>query len=410
MAKTLPFYFDYSCPYAYLASTQVEALSARTGMPLEPRPILLGGVFRARGTAQNLSDTLHPAKAQNNLLDMQRHAAAFGVTLTMPPSHPMRTVTALRATLAAGAPFLPLAHRFFAAYWVRGLDLMSDEGVATVLREAGLDADAVLEKARSPEIKAELRRATDQALDDGVFGVPAFVVDGTLYWGQDRMDEVERALGFEPPTAAQEPVSAPVDFWFDYSSPYAYVASARVEDLIGPTVRFRPMLLGAVFAAVGTEGVPILATNEAKRRFLTQDIHRQAASAGVGFHWASRFPLRTVLPLRMTLLADANSEAGRRFVHRVYRACWSEDLDCSDPAVATALADEVGLDGAALVARSSDPETKQLLRDATSEAVEAGIFGAPTCVVDGGPRFWGNDRLEFARRAAAGDRTLLDLG
>src|SRR5687767_7400842 len=98
---TLDFWFDYSCPYAYLGSTQVEALAARTGASLSWRPMLLGGVFRAAGTPQNLSETLSPSKAHHNGLDMLRWAALFGVKLVMPAGHPFRTVEALRATIVA---------------------------------------------------------------------------------------------------------------------------------------------------------------------------------------------------------------------------------------------------------------------------------------------------------------------
>src|SRR4051812_21029100 len=92
----LDFWFDYSCPYAYLASTQVEALAARAHAALTWKPMLLGGVFRAVDTPQNLSEVLVPAKAQHNLADMQRWAALFGVPLAMPAGHPFRTVEALR--------------------------------------------------------------------------------------------------------------------------------------------------------------------------------------------------------------------------------------------------------------------------------------------------------------------------
>ena len=77
----LHFWFDYSCPYAYLASTQVGALAARTGARLVYEPMLLGGVFRAVGTPQKLFAELSPQKARHNALDMQRWAELFGVTL-----------------------------------------------------------------------------------------------------------------------------------------------------------------------------------------------------------------------------------------------------------------------------------------------------------------------------------------
>ncbi len=414
MPPRFEFWFDFSCPYAYLASTQVEALAERTGAELVPCPVLLGGVFRARGTAQNLAGTLSAPKARHNSLDLERHARLFGVPLVFPGGHPMRTVTALRSLLVVGAPFLPLAHRFFEAYWVRGIDLASDSGVAQVLTEAGHDADAVIARCQDPEVKDELRRRTDQGIERGLFGVPGFVVDDRLYWGQDRLGEVEEALGgateAQPGAAAHPEAVAACDFYFDYSSPFTWLASRRIEGLLGPAVRWRPMLLGAVFKQVGAPNVPLHAMNEAKRAWTGQDLDRQAAAAGVELTWPSGFPLNTVLALRVTLLADPDSAAGRALVHRIFSACWQEDVDPSDPAVIAALCDEVGLSGADLVERAGHPTTKMALREATDAAVEAGVFGAPTVVVDGpaGPSlFWGNDRLDLATRAARGDDRLL---
>src|SRR4051794_20000773 len=89
-AKSLELFFDYTCPFAYLASTRARAVAAEMHVELTYRPILLGGVFAAVGTPQNLFAALSPGKAAHNLADMNRWAKRFGVTLTMPPSHPMR--------------------------------------------------------------------------------------------------------------------------------------------------------------------------------------------------------------------------------------------------------------------------------------------------------------------------------
>src|SRR5438874_1461658 len=96
----LELFFDYTCPFAYLGSTQAAAVAAKMRVDITYRPILLGGVFKAVGTPQNLFATLSPRKNAHNLADMQRWAKRFGVELRMPASHPMRSVEALRATLA----------------------------------------------------------------------------------------------------------------------------------------------------------------------------------------------------------------------------------------------------------------------------------------------------------------------
>src|SRR5579859_119248 len=138
--RTLDFWFDYSCPYAYLGATQVEALAARTGARLAYKPMLLGGVFRANGTPQKLFETLSPSKAAHNARDIDRWAEYFGVPLHMPAGHPLRTVEALRATIAVGLD-PRVVHAFYRAYWVDGRGPSEEGTLREVLGAAGHDAD-----------------------------------------------------------------------------------------------------------------------------------------------------------------------------------------------------------------------------------------------------------------------------
>ncbi|HWN68280.1 MAG TPA: DsbA family protein, partial [Haliangium sp.] len=92
-------YFDFSCPYAYMASTRIEALCATAGATLVWRPMLLGGVFRGVGHTDEPRRQMGPAKARHNQLDIERWAERWGLPLRMPARHPMRTVRALRALL-----------------------------------------------------------------------------------------------------------------------------------------------------------------------------------------------------------------------------------------------------------------------------------------------------------------------
>ncbi|KIG13632.1 2-hydroxychromene-2-carboxylate isomerase [Enhygromyxa salina] len=417
--RALRFYFDFSCPYAYVASTRIEALGQRVGVAVDPRPILLGGVFRARATPQDLSQTLSPAKARHNLADIHRQAARAGVPLTMPKGHPIRTVEALRALLVVGPPFMPLAHALFRAYWVDGIDLSSRAGLHRVLSEAGHDADAVLAKINDPAIKQDLRERTEEAITAGVFGVPTCVIPSPastdaspqpdlLFWGVDRLEMVERHLtgasAASPRSPALDRPHAPVDVYFDYASPFAYLGCHRAEQALGDHARWHPMLLGALFKQVGTANVPLFTQNDAKRQHTTLDLQRQAAAAEVPYRFPTRFPMRTVLALRVTLAAKAHeTAAGRRLIHALFRAYWADDRDISDPAELARICDSLGFDGAALIEAAGEASVKQALFAETEAAVEAGVFGAPTFVVKtrSGPElFWGADRLDLAVDAA----------
>jgi 2-hydroxychromene-2-carboxylate isomerase len=394
--KDLEFWFDYSCPYAYLASTQVEALAARTGATLVYEPMLLGGVFKANGTAQNLSETLGPAKKRHNELDMVRWAALFGVPLRKPDAHPMRTVEALRATLACGVD-PKVVHGFFRAYWVEGREPSSPETIRAVVSAAGHDADAVL--ARLDAHKDELRVRTDRAIEKGIFGAPAFVVDGQMWWGQDRMHLVEQALGGTPTPAAAGAPSRPhtLEAYFDFSSPFSYLGLTQAEKLAartGATLVVRPMLLGAVFKAIGTADAPMLSWSVAKQRYTMDDMHRWARHWDAPFVWPSRFPINSVKALRCYLALP--EERRRAFRDATYRAFWGEDRDISSDEVLRALIGE-GADD--VLAKTQTKEIKDALFAATQHAVEAGVFGAPTWVVDGEHLYWGQDRLELVEAA-----------
>lgn len=190
---------------------------------------------------------------------------------------------------------------------------------------------------------------------------------------------------------------ATLEFFYDFVSPYSYLASTRVEAeaaRVGGTVRFRPFLLGGVFQATGNRG-PI--ENEAKARHLALDLGRWARRLGVPFAWPAKFPVLTVLSMRAAFAAE---KAGQLvpYTHAMYRAYWAEGQDISDPAVVQDVATRAGLDGAGLV--SGAPNYRDALKAQTQEAVDRGSYGAPTFFV-GQAMFIGNDRLDFAIEALA---------
>jgi 2-hydroxychromene-2-carboxylate isomerase len=396
------FYYDVVCPYAYLASTRIEALAARRGFALELRPMLLGGVFRAIAAPQVPAAHLPPEKAALNLADMQRWAALYGVPLQLPAGHPRRTVEAMRLCHTVdGAERARLMHALYRAYFVEGRDV-ADRAVL-----ADLAGSERVRQIDAPEVKDALRRTTDEAIADGVFGAPAFVVlgdDGTrkLYWGQDRL----LFLGDEPPAPAPSDVGPrELTFYYDFSSPFSYLGATQVERVAaahGARVRWRPFLLGALFKQIGTPEVPLLAASEPKRRYYLQDLQDWAAHWGVDFRWPSRFPMRSVAALRLALAVD---EAARPALSlRLYRAYWVEDRDLADPDVLRAVGAEAGVEAAAVErALAPDPAVKQALVDSTAEARAAGVCGAPSFVV-GGYLFWGQDRLPLVDRVLGGWR------
>jgi len=421
------FYFDFSCPYAYLGSEAIEAVCARIGATLRWRPMLLGGVFRAIGAGEGPMATLPPAKAIHVQRDALRWAERRGLPLAFPAAHPMRTVRALRVLLGLPEASWPAAiHALYRAYWRDGADVTRDDVIARALAGAGIadaDAAAALAGADSAAIKDDLRRRTDEAVARGVFGAPAMFAGDVLLWGQDRLHWLEAvASGWNPdvgavpggvaipaaPAATAPPGAEPreVDFWFDFSSPFAYLGATQIEAVCraaGATLRWRPLLLGALFKQIGTPDVPMFAMPDSKRRYIAGEIGRWARWWHVPFRFATRFPMKTVSALRLVIAAGDEAPP---LIKRLFAAFWVEDENLDDDATLRRLTGEVGLDPA-LVDRTREPAIKQALADLTAEARDTGVFGVPTCVVRDprGPLvFWGQDRLDLVAAALRGWR------
>ncbi len=391
------FWFDYSCPYAYLASTQIGRLEAHERV--EYAPMLLGGVFAARATAQNLMNVLAPAKAVHNLNDMMRWAELFGVELRVPAGHPLRTVEALRATLLTGVD-RKVVDGFFRAYWVEGRPPSDPATMEDVLRHAGHDPAAILP--RLGEAKDELRRRTDAAIAAGVFGAPAFERDGALFWGQDRMHFVARTRAEDFYLRAEGARSTKMgqhtlEVYFDFSSPFAYLGVTQAEALAertGAKLVWQPMLLGGLFKEIGQVGIPMQSWSAAKQKHTFEDLHRWAEYWGVPFKFSSHFPINTVKALRCYLALP--EEKRGEFRKKAFAAAWAEDRNLADDAV---LKELLGTDADAVLAKTQDPAIKEALIAQTAKAKEIGAFGAPTWVVDGKDLYWGQDRIVLVERA-----------
>lgn len=191
-----------------------------------------------------------------------------------------------------------------------------------------------------------------------------------------------------------------IDLYWDFSSPFSYLGSTQAEALAartGATLRWKPMLLGGLFKAIGQVDAPLLAFSPAKQRYVARDLEHWAAYWGVPFKFPTRFPMNTVKALRVYLaLPEARRGA---FREKTYRAYWAEDRDISDDAT---LRELIGEGADEVLARTADPAIKEALKAATEEAVQAGVFGAPTWVIDGTELYWGQDRLPLIEKALEG--------
>ncbi len=417
----IEYFFDFSCPYAYLATTQIEALAKAHQAELVWKPMLLGGVFRASGTKMNLAASQSAAKNKHGADDMMRWAQHYDVPLRMPSAHPIRTVRALRALLASPEAHWPaLIHKFYQAYWVDGLDISEAETVESILREVGLEEETIilaLSANDSETCKQELRTRTDEAIARGVFGAPTMFISGAhlssplMLWGQDRFAQAEAILQGWSPNSDTAPPETPrpkagarnaeIDFWYDFSSPFAYLGAMRIAELAkrnGATLRWRPLLLGALFKSIGTPNVPLFEMSPAKRAYQGKDIERWASYTQQPFRFASPFPIRSVTALRLALLAK--DRIGELTI-LLFRAAWAEGRDISDPATLLELLKGAGFPGETMLDECRTQAVKDELRQNTTEAEGLGVFGVPTSIItiDGESQlYWGQDRFALAEQ------------
>jgi len=190
----IEYFFDYVSPYAYLADTQLSALAARTGAEIVYRPFFLGGVMQA---AKNTPPIAVPNKGKYMMADLQRWSRRYGAPINPNPHFPVNTLQAMRAAVAAldDARFADFHRAMFRAVWCEGKNLGDEAVLRAQIDAAGLDSAAILARAKEQDVKDTLRRNSEEAVERGAFGAPTFFVGDEMFWGNDRLDFLEEALG-----------------------------------------------------------------------------------------------------------------------------------------------------------------------------------------------------------------------
>jgi 2-hydroxychromene-2-carboxylate isomerase len=188
--RKLTFYHDFSSPFSYLASTQVDRIAEATGATVQWRPILLGALFREIGTPDVPMFAMAEAKRQYMSQDLDDWARWWGVDFRFPEQFPLRTVAALRVALQAPET----ARHIYGAAWTQDKDIGDAEVLTEVLDAAGFDGTALLEGTQQQAIKQALKDNTAAAIEAGACGAPTFTLGNELWWGQDRLGLVQAAL------------------------------------------------------------------------------------------------------------------------------------------------------------------------------------------------------------------------
>jgi 2-hydroxychromene-2-carboxylate isomerase len=196
MPSPLDFYFDFSSPYGYFASTCIDALAAKYGRTVKWHPLLLGVVFKTTG-GQPLP--MIPLKGDYAFRDFERTARFHGIPYQRPPHFPLSTQLAARAMLwlqqnQGEAKAVDFARAVYRAYFVDGRDISDANAVADVATALGLEAAALVDGANDAAIKERLKAEIEIAIARGIFGSPFIIADDEAFWGFDRFDQIEAYL------------------------------------------------------------------------------------------------------------------------------------------------------------------------------------------------------------------------
>jgi 2-hydroxychromene-2-carboxylate isomerase len=197
MSRTVEFIFDFASPNAYLAYRALPPILQRTGASMALTACLLGGIFKATGNqAPMLTFANVKGKIEYDMLEMRRFVARYEVTkFRMNPHFPINSLLLMRGMIAAGADAQQrYVESVLAAMWEDGEAMGDPAVVARVLRAAGLEAEGILAAAQTDGVKKALAANTEAAVARGVFGIPTFFVGAEMFFGKDRLGQVEEEL------------------------------------------------------------------------------------------------------------------------------------------------------------------------------------------------------------------------
>jgi carboxymethylenebutenolidase len=198
MPRHIDYYVSLMSPWTYLGSARIEALAAKHGATLTIWPVDFSQVFPASGGLPLPKRA--PQRQAYRMMELKRWRDHLGVPINLQPKHfPGNELPAAKCVIALrekgdGAGAIRLAHAVLRGVWEEEKDVAEPATLEAIIRSVGLDAPQVLAMSQAPEIAVRREADTKRAIELGVFGAPSYVIDGEIFWGQDRLDFVDRKL------------------------------------------------------------------------------------------------------------------------------------------------------------------------------------------------------------------------
>ena len=197
MSATAEFHFDFGSPNAYLAHKLIPDITARTGVTFVYVPVLLGGVFKATNNASPMVQFKGVRnKSEYMMLEMQRFLRAHAIPFTRNPDFPVNTITIMRGAVAAEMDgfLLPYVDAVYRHMWELPKKMDALDIIKASLNESGFDGAGILARTQDQAVKDRLIANTEASVERGTFGSPTFYVNGEIYFGKDRLRDVEAAI------------------------------------------------------------------------------------------------------------------------------------------------------------------------------------------------------------------------
>lgn len=197
MSKTIELIFDFVSPNAYLIWQPLKALAEKHGATIEITPAFLGGMHKLTGNAPPfIRDAEVKGKNEYAMLELGRFVKKHGLSkFKMNPKFPFNTITLLRMLVALEpAKRAELIELLLPPIWEDGLDVTDGETLGKILQDGGFDAAELFAKTQDPEIKQALIDNTENAVARGAFGIPTMYVDGEMYFGKERLAQIDEQL------------------------------------------------------------------------------------------------------------------------------------------------------------------------------------------------------------------------
>jgi 2-hydroxychromene-2-carboxylate isomerase len=191
LKSAVEFWFAFASPYSYVAAMRIEPLAAAASRSLAWRPFLLGPIFQSQFGSADSPFNRNPERGRYMWRDLERLCVKYGLLMHKPSAFPRNALLATRvALLGEQEPWIgPFVRAIFTANFAEDRDIAREEVVREVLESLALDAHALIARAHEDSTKQRLRVRTTEAMTLGIFGAPDFIVDGELFFGQDRIDD-----------------------------------------------------------------------------------------------------------------------------------------------------------------------------------------------------------------------------